>query len=819
MIVIQIITSARGIAVFATMRAGLWVSGAGGSGVLIARKLDGAWSLPSAIKVQTSGMVFVAGTDVYDCVLIINTDQALQAFMKSQCTIGHDVIAAAGPYGIGSITNRAIAMQAPVSTYTKSRGIYANIQLEGSSLIERSEENERAYRETIPQQEILVGNATYAAVECRSLYETLKLAEGRIDYDPAHISRDAPPSDYDIVQDGHLFGVPDRDDPDPYGVLQLEKEGMVIREAGTHKQGSWEQFTFSPAITSPIYDTFDKRSHHDSKSPILSQRSSWLPFSTSRNASHEYTGTNLVPIIPLHAQDHKPSVSMSSVGTQTEDVPTSPDSNFVAFKGSMTSVPSIASADDRPESRISLRSDRSIVARKPLPFQKERSPIAKEADPATSNRTMSLTAMEPVPVSPIEESVMELREYDNHIDHSPRKAQTDRYSVVSALDDHSGSDSDDSQIDLPDDEDTVVVETPVMQSINATTIKPATAVQKARMVTVPTRGPPPSIPTRNPKRQSTSNTDEDDGKTTTSLSSAVMSRTNSQELKDSIPSEHTSEHDNSERSVDSRSSTPGAVKDHRTDEVDEGDTVERYLNSPNIDTVSSRNSSCSSSTSHHDDLTAKIIQSHPTSAPRPNHGTSDDQQSVISDQSSDNEETSRNKEHTRLDGHDDKTNHHEDKNLEDQTADEGEETYKESIERREHGTNSRESSPDRDAMEGIQSRDADSVQDNEHTHTSTLDHRISKSTSDVDVKIDSKTSLHQRKPTQDQHSTIIDGHEHNVNDIARSRSVSTNSDSDSVHSAESHDVSLPKNISGHTKYNDEDKDEPHHDDRNIISKA
>ncbi len=61
---IDVIKNAKGLAIFTTMRTGLWVSGAGGSGVLIARKDDGTWSPPSGILLHTAGLGFLVGIDI-----------------------------------------------------------------------------------------------------------------------------------------------------------------------------------------------------------------------------------------------------------------------------------------------------------------------------------------------------------------------------------------------------------------------------------------------------------------------------------------------------------------------------------------------------------------------------------------------------------------------------------------------------------------------------------------------------------------------------------------------------------------------------------
>ncbi|KKY13782.1 hypothetical protein UCDDS831_g08728 [Diplodia seriata] len=93
----SVIRSAVGLAIFTTLRTGLFhVSGASGSGVLLARRADGSWSPPSGILLHTVGVGFQLGVDIYDCVLVINTYDALDAFCKLRCTVGGEEIQATG---------------------------------------------------------------------------------------------------------------------------------------------------------------------------------------------------------------------------------------------------------------------------------------------------------------------------------------------------------------------------------------------------------------------------------------------------------------------------------------------------------------------------------------------------------------------------------------------------------------------------------------------------------------------------------------------------------------------------------------------------
>lgn len=267
----KVIQNAVGLAIFTTMRTGLWISGAGGSGVLIARKEDGTWSPPSGILLHTAGLGFLVGVDIYDCVVVINNRKALESFTKIRATLGGEISAVAGPVGVGGVLEHdGMYKQAnrPVFTYLKSRGFYAGVQVDGTVIIERNDENERFYGEKIGVADILAGKARHPPYEIKMLMETVKAAEGRTDVDQSLLEEleDQPaPGDVDIESNrstspGPLFGVPEPDDPDPFGVLALEQAGLEIREAGTGSRPISTQFEFHPSPTSPLFSKFNRRS-------------------------------------------------------------------------------------------------------------------------------------------------------------------------------------------------------------------------------------------------------------------------------------------------------------------------------------------------------------------------------------------------------------------------------------------------------------------------------------------------------------------------------------------------------------------------------
>ncbi|KAH8754587.1 hypothetical protein F5883DRAFT_431273 [Diaporthe sp. PMI_573] len=176
----EVLQRCVGLAIFTTMRSGLWMSGAGGSGVVVARKENGDWSPPSGIHVQTLGFGFMAGIDIYDCVAVINTREALKAFSKFRFTLGGELSAVAGPLGVGGLLEIEVSKaNKPIFTYMKSRGVYCGIQLDTTVIIERNNENARFYGEKVPIDEIFAGRVKNIPFEAMMLMEALRRAGGR----------------------------------------------------------------------------------------------------------------------------------------------------------------------------------------------------------------------------------------------------------------------------------------------------------------------------------------------------------------------------------------------------------------------------------------------------------------------------------------------------------------------------------------------------------------------------------------------------------------------------------------------------------------
>ncbi|KAI1619327.1 hypothetical protein EDD37DRAFT_214561 [Exophiala viscosa] len=171
----QVIANAKGLAIFSGFRAAMYLAGAGGSGVVVARLSDGSWSAPSAFSVRSGGVGLAYGVDVYDCVCVLNTQEAVEAYMKSETTLGAGATLAAGPVGgTADISTKEVK---PIWTYTKSCGLYGGLTVDGTVIKERSGINAEAYGAKVTTVQILRGETKWPSTT--RLPEVLKTAEER----------------------------------------------------------------------------------------------------------------------------------------------------------------------------------------------------------------------------------------------------------------------------------------------------------------------------------------------------------------------------------------------------------------------------------------------------------------------------------------------------------------------------------------------------------------------------------------------------------------------------------------------------------------
>ena len=135
---------------------------------------DGSWSAPSAVATAGGGFGGQIGFELTDFVFILNDMAAVKAFSQAaSVTLGGNVSIAAGPVGRNAEAAGAASMKgvAGVFAYSKTKGLFAGVSLEGSILIERRDANEKMYGGRITARQLLEGGVRVCGTEfvCESI--------------------------------------------------------------------------------------------------------------------------------------------------------------------------------------------------------------------------------------------------------------------------------------------------------------------------------------------------------------------------------------------------------------------------------------------------------------------------------------------------------------------------------------------------------------------------------------------------------------------------------------------------------------------------
>ncbi|KAI9031999.1 SH3 domain-containing YSC84-like protein 1 [Hyaloraphidium curvatum] len=154
----SILDKAKGLVVMHIVKAAVGFSGRAGTGIAVAKTADGSWSAPLAVAITGAGWGAQMGVLISDLVFVITNEDGIRAFSKGwNCTFGVNVAVALGPIGREGEIDLVLSDLAPVYTYSKSKGVFAGISLEGSVLLQRTSCNEAKYGAGVTGEAILFG--------------------------------------------------------------------------------------------------------------------------------------------------------------------------------------------------------------------------------------------------------------------------------------------------------------------------------------------------------------------------------------------------------------------------------------------------------------------------------------------------------------------------------------------------------------------------------------------------------------------------------------------------------------------------------------
>ncbi|HSY72184.1 MAG TPA: lipid-binding SYLF domain-containing protein [Alloacidobacterium sp.] len=154
----DIVKQATCIAVIPSMKKGAFIVGAQyGQGVVTCRTGRG-WSGPVFIRMAGGSFGFQIGGQGTDLVLVAVNDKGLQALLKSKFKIGGDIAASAGPVGRNAQASTDLSLHAELLTYSRSKGLFAGIDLDGTTVSQNTEDTSIFYGGPHTFEEILKGN-------------------------------------------------------------------------------------------------------------------------------------------------------------------------------------------------------------------------------------------------------------------------------------------------------------------------------------------------------------------------------------------------------------------------------------------------------------------------------------------------------------------------------------------------------------------------------------------------------------------------------------------------------------------------------------
>lgn len=157
----DLLKEAHAIAVIPDMiKAGFIFGGRRGEGLISVKGPDGTWSNPSFVSLTGGSVGFQAGVSSTDVILVFRTQRGVDSIVNGKFTLGADAAAAAGPVGRTATASTDSQFKAEIYSYSRSRGLFAGVALDGSALRIDYDANEEIYGKGITPRRIFEGGVS-----------------------------------------------------------------------------------------------------------------------------------------------------------------------------------------------------------------------------------------------------------------------------------------------------------------------------------------------------------------------------------------------------------------------------------------------------------------------------------------------------------------------------------------------------------------------------------------------------------------------------------------------------------------------------------
>jgi SH3 domain-containing YSC84-like protein 1 len=161
------------------LKAAFVVGGSYGRGAMVCRTgkdYRGPWGAPSMFALEGGSFGFQIGAEATDFVFLVMDNRGADSLIHSKVKLGADASAAAGPKGRSAEADTDAYMRAEILTYSRARGVFAGVSLEGSTLRPDNDGNKHLYGEKVNAETIITEKSIHAPEAATSLISTLQKA-------------------------------------------------------------------------------------------------------------------------------------------------------------------------------------------------------------------------------------------------------------------------------------------------------------------------------------------------------------------------------------------------------------------------------------------------------------------------------------------------------------------------------------------------------------------------------------------------------------------------------------------------------------------
>ena len=173
----DLLDKAECIVVFPSVKkAGFIIGGSYGRGAMICRSgknYTGSWGTPAMYALEGGSVGFQIGAEATDFVLLVMNDRGAKSVLSSKVKLGADASIAGGPKGRTASAATDVVMKAEMLSYSRSRGAFAGVSLEGSTLRSDNGANKELYGKELTAEKIILGNAVKPPAAANNLIALL----------------------------------------------------------------------------------------------------------------------------------------------------------------------------------------------------------------------------------------------------------------------------------------------------------------------------------------------------------------------------------------------------------------------------------------------------------------------------------------------------------------------------------------------------------------------------------------------------------------------------------------------------------------------